>query len=287
MRVAILGTGKMGGAMARRLNELRHDLTLWNRTKSRAEALGIGKVVSTPAEAAQGVDVAISILTDADAVRGAYLGENGAASAARDQVFVEMSTAGPDVVNEVRQAVERAGAQFVECPVLGSIPAIETGKAVLFAAGDDAAIKEALPVLEELGEVRRIKDPEAAAKLKLIANTALTSTSALAAELLAAGKAAGVDTEDVFWVLTRIVPNLANRRSGYVDHRYEPATFALRDAVKDLRLAADLYRRTGASTPLADATRTLFERAAQTAGDLDLSAITTVYEPETASRKTT
>ena len=287
MRVAILGTGKMGGAMARRLNELRHVLILWNRTKSRAETLGIGKVVPTPAEAARNVDVVLSILTDADAVRGAYLGENGAAKAARDQVFVEMSTAGPDVVHEVRQAIEHAGAKFVECPVLASIPAIEAGKAVLFAAGDDAAIKQALPVIEALGEVRRIKDPEAAAKLNLIANTALTGTSALAAELLAAGKAAGVETEDVFWVLTRLVPNLAARRSGYVDHRYEPATFALRDAVKDLRLAADLYRRTGASTPLADATRTLFERAAQTARDLDLSAITTVYEPETASRKTT
>lgn len=287
MRVAILGTGKMGGAMARRLNELRHELTLWNRTKSRAEALAIGKVAATPAEAAQNAEIVISILTDAEAVRSAYLGESGAATAARDQVFVEMSTAGPDVVNEVKSAIERAGAKFVECPVVGSVPAIETGKAVLFAAGDDAAIKLALPILEELGEVRRIKDPESAAKLKLISNTALTGISALAAELLAAGKAAGVDTEDVFWVLTRQVPGLAVRRSGYVDHKYTPATFALRDGLKDLRLATDLYRRVGASTPLADATRALYERAAPTAGDLDLSAITTVYQPETASRKAT
>jgi 3-hydroxyisobutyrate dehydrogenase-like beta-hydroxyacid dehydrogenase len=157
----------------------------------------------------------------------------------------------------------------------------------LFAAGDDAAIKRALPVLEELGEVRRIKDPESAAKLKLIANTALTGVSALAAELLAAGAAAGVEPEDVFWVLTRLVPSLEARRSGYIDHKYTPATFALRDGVKDLRLAADLYRRVGASTPLADATRTLYERALPAAGELDLSAITTVYEHDPATRKPT
>src|SRR5260370_21997066 len=90
MRVAILGTGKMGGAMARRLNDAGHELTLWNRTRERAELLGVGKVVDTPAEAARSSEIVISMLTDADAVRMAYLGKGGAASAAQNQVFVEM-----------------------------------------------------------------------------------------------------------------------------------------------------------------------------------------------------
>src|SRR5258708_38498093 len=68
---------------------------------------------------------------------------------------------------------------------------METGKGLLFAAGDDAALERARPVLEALGEVRRIKDPESAAKLKLIANTTLTGVSALAAEVLAAGGGGG------------------------------------------------------------------------------------------------
>jgi len=278
MRVAILGTGKMGGAIARRLNETGHELMLWNRTRSRAEALGVGKVTSTPSEAAKAAEVVISILTDAGAVRSAYLGDDGAAGAARDQVFIEMSTAGPDVVKEVQPAIERAGAKFIECPVIGSISAMETGKGILFAAGDDAAIERARPVLEAIGEVRRIKDPESAAKLKLVANTVLMGVSALAAELLAAGAAAGLDSEDVFWVLTRFSPFLAARRAGYVEHKYEPAAFALRDAAKDLRLANEVYRKAGASTPMTDTARELFERAAKSAGDLDLSAISTLYE---------
>ena len=83
MRVAILGTGKMGGAMARRLGSAGHELTLWNRTRERAEALGVGKVAATPAEAAQDAEVVISMLTDANAVRAAYLGDSGAAKAAQ------------------------------------------------------------------------------------------------------------------------------------------------------------------------------------------------------------
>jgi len=69
MRVAILGTGKMGGAMARRLNDAGHEVTLWNRTRARAELLGVGKVADTPAEAARSSEIVISMLTDADAVR--------------------------------------------------------------------------------------------------------------------------------------------------------------------------------------------------------------------------
>jgi 3-hydroxyisobutyrate dehydrogenase len=220
----------------------------------------------------------ISILTDSDAIRAAYLGLDGAVNGARSQVFVEMSTAGPDVVEELQPAIERAGAEFVECPVLGSISAMETGKGLLFAAGTDTALERARPVIEALGEVRRIKDPESAAKLKLVANTVLTNLSALAAEVMAAGAAAGVDTEDVFWVLTRFAPALGARRAGYVEHRYEPVTFALRDAVKDLGLSTDLFKRAGATTPLTAKTKELFEKAAENAGELDLSAISTLYE---------
>jgi len=268
----------MGAAIARHLSESGHELTLWNRTRSRAEAVGVGRVASTPAEATKAAEVVISILTDAAAVRNAYLGDQGAATAARDQVFIEMSTAGPEVLAELQPAIERAGAKFIECPVLGSTLAMETGKGLLFAAGDDAAIERARPVLDAMGETRRIKDPESAAKLKLIANTVLMGLSAIAAEVLAAGTAAGLDTEDVFWVLTRFSPVLAARRAGYVDHKYEPVMFALRDAAKDLRLATEVYRKAGAATPMTDKARELFERAAKTAGDLDLSAISTIYE---------
>src|SRR5882762_9672837 len=154
MRVAIIGTGKMGGAIARRLKSQGHELTLWNRTRERAEALGVGRVAATPAEAARDVEVVISMVTDAEAVRTAYLGEDGAVKSARGQVFVEMSTAGPDVSAEIAPRLEKAGAQYVEAPVLGSVPAVEAGTLVVLAAGSQAAVEQARPVLQALGEVR-------------------------------------------------------------------------------------------------------------------------------------
>jgi 3-hydroxyisobutyrate dehydrogenase-like beta-hydroxyacid dehydrogenase len=281
MRVAILGTGKMGGAMARRLNSAGHQLILWNRTRERAEALGIGKVAATPAEAAEGAEIVISMLTDAEAVRAAYLGEGGAVKSAQGQVFVEMSTAGPDVARDVAPAIERAGAQFVEAPVMGSIGAVESGTLVVLAAGPDAAIDRALPVLEALGQVRRVGKLGSAASLKLVANSMTAGVSALGAELQSAGTNAGLNPDDVFWVITRIAPGLSTRKAGFVDHLYKPVTFALRDALKDVRLATELFGRSGSVTPLTSTAKELYQRASTAAGDLDISAIATIYEPHT------
>jgi len=284
MRVAILGTGKMGSAMARRLNGAGHELTLWNRTPERAKAVGVGKVAATPAEAVASAEIVISMLTDADAVRTAYLGEGGAATAAQHQVFVEMSTAGPDVARDIVPAIERAGAQFVEAPVLGSVGAVEAGTLIVLASGHEAAIERVRPVLESLGEVRRLGEVGSAAKLKLVANSMIAGVSALAAELLAAGTAAGLNAEDVFWVISRVAPVLNARKAGFVEHRYEPITFALRDALKDVRMATELYERVGAQAPLTGKVKELYERAAKTAGDLDMSAIATVYVGKPGAR---
>jgi 3-hydroxyisobutyrate dehydrogenase-like beta-hydroxyacid dehydrogenase len=282
MRVAILGTGKMGGAMARRLKAEGHELTLWNRTRERAEAIGVGSVAATPAGAVEKAEIVISMLTDAAAVRAAYLGEGGAARAAKDQVFVEMSTAGPAITSEIVPAIKRAGARLVEAPVLGSIGAVEAGKLLILAAGDMDAIERARPVLEALGEVRVVGSLGSAASLKLVANSMIAGVSALAAELQPAGTAAGLNAEDVFAVLSRVAPALIARKAGFIEHRYEPVTFALRDAVKDLRLASDLFKRSGSATPLTTKTKELFEKAAETSGELDLSAISTLYEKSSA-----
>jgi len=284
MRVAILGTGKMGGAMARRLESEGHDLTLWNRTRERAETLDVGKVAATPAEAAARAEIVISILTDADAVRAAYLGDDGALKTAQGQVFVEMSTAGPDMAKELAQLVERAGAQFVEAPVFGSVGAVESGTLIVLAVGSEDAVERARQVLQNLGEVRRLADPGSAASLKLVGNSMLAGVTALAAELLSAGMAAGLSAEDVFWILSRFAPVLNGRKAGFLEQRYEPVTFALRDMVKDLRLALKLYQRSGAATPLTIATKELYESAAESAGDLDLAAIASVYDRRPAAR---
>ena len=127
-RVAILGTGKMGSAIAGRLDEAGFELVLWNRTRSRAEALGLGTVADTPAAAASGVDIIISSLTGPDAVLATYLGPDGALAAGAGKHFVDMSTAGPDLVADLAPHVAAAGGTLVDAPILGRSTARPRGR---------------------------------------------------------------------------------------------------------------------------------------------------------------
>jgi 3-hydroxyisobutyrate dehydrogenase len=271
--VAILGTGKMGGAMARRLAGSGFDLTLWDRTSSKAEELHVGRVVATPAEAARAADVVISSLTNDAAVRAVYLGEDGVFNGAAGKLLVDTSTAGPKVAEEVAREAQANSAHFLVAPVVGSVPAVESGKLLILAGGDRADLEQARPVLEHLGEVRYVGERSSAQHLKLIANSMLGITSAAAAELLAAGTAAGLDREQVFPILVRFAPGLAARERGYLHDQHQPTMFAVRDLVKDLDLGLRVYEEHGTDTPLTRQARELFAETMRESADLDISAV--------------
>jgi 3-hydroxyisobutyrate dehydrogenase-like beta-hydroxyacid dehydrogenase len=282
MNVAVLGTGRMGAAIARRLSAEGFELSLWNRTRARAEEVGVGTVVGTPAEAVRDADVVLSILTGPDALKAVYLGKNGALQAASGQAFVEMSTAGPDIVREFQPAIRERGSRIFDAPVLGSVPAAESGSLVVLVGGDDG-FDRINPVLEKLGEVRRIGPLGAAARLKLVSNSMLAVVSAAGAELLAAGTAANLERDDVYWILARFAPYLKTREAGFLHGQFEPVSFALRDMVKDLDLALELFGSSDTATPLLANVRDIFGRAAESLGELDLSAVVAEYSPAAAA----
>ncbi len=275
--VAILGTGKMGGAMARRLHQQGFELRLWNRTRQRAEQLGFGAVLNTPTEAASEADFVISMLTDSAAVRQAYLGPDGALEAKGSRAYIDSSTVDPKPHEDLAQAAAQRGSIFVEAPVLGSIPAVEAGKLFIMVGGEPDAFERVRPVLQVLGDVRYIGPLGAAARLKLVANSMLAIISAGASELYNAGIRAGLDRERVWEVLTRLAPSLEARRAGFMDGRYEPVLFRLADMVKDLGLATGLYRDIGIDTPLTQTAKELFQRAAQDHSEQDLAAIADLW----------
>jgi len=278
--VAVLGTGRMGGAIARRLAASGSDVIVWDRTTAKARALTVGRVASTPADAIRDAAIVISSLTNADAVREVYLGSNGAfdnPATLLEKLFVEMSTAGPESIEALGQEARSRGLRLLEAPVLGSVPAVESGTLAVLVGGSPQDLALARPVLERLGEIRYVGGIGSAARLKLVANTMLGITSAAAAELLAAGTAAGLDREQVFWALVRFAPALKAREAGFLRDLHEPTMFAVHDLVKDLGLALDLYGRANAAVPLTRETRELFEETASAASDLDISAIVTAY----------
>jgi len=119
--------------------------------------------------------------------------------------------------------------------------------------------------------------------LKLVANSMLGAVTVAAAELQTAGDTAGLDTDAVFWVLARLAPSLEMRRAGYVEHRHQPTLFAVRDLLKDLDLALDLFAQSGARTPVTTVARDIFAEAAVLDADLEITAVITRFQPEELS----
>ena len=276
-RVAVLGTGKMGSAIATRLAAAGFVVTVWNRTRARAEALGLGRVADTPAGAVRATDVVVSSLTGAAAVLTAYLGPGGALSAGNGKHFVEMSTAGPDLVASLAAQVAAAGGTLVDAPIVGAPTAVRAGQAAILVSGFDENVAAADPVLNTLGTVRHVGALGSAARLKLVANSMLADVILAATELQVAGERSGLAPDDVFWILQRMAPMLAARHDGIVDDRHEPVLFALRDLRKDLDLALPLFERAAVRTPMTARARRLVAIATSRYGDLDITAVERPY----------
>jgi len=279
----------MGGAIARRLKTGGFEVSVWDRTKSKAEALQVGRVVDSPADAARGADVVVSMVTGPQALRDVYFGPSGVFAAAAETIIVDMSTVGPAAARELADAAALQGARLVEAPVIGSIPAVNSGTLIILAGAALVEDLEAVrPVLQQLGEVHYVGDIETAAVLKLIANSFLGIVSAGAAELMAAGTAQGVDPEQVFAILSRIAPGLKVRQAGFVRNIHEPTLFAVRDILKDLDLGLSLYQRVPgmrSRVPLTALTRELFASVASEVPDLDISAIVKAYSTDLLPRQ--
>jgi 3-hydroxyisobutyrate dehydrogenase/2-hydroxy-3-oxopropionate reductase len=274
----------MGGAIARRLKAGGFDVSVWDRTKSKAEALQVGPVADSPADAARKSDVLVTMVTGPQALHDVYFGPTGVFAANAESTIVDMSTVGPAAAHELADAAAVKGAKLVEAPVIGSVPAVNSGTLLILAG---SALVEDLetvrPVLQQLGEVHYVGDIESAAALKLVANSFLGIVSAGAAELMAAGAAQGLDPEQVFTILSRFAPGLKVREAGFVRNIYEPPMFAVRDILKDLDLALALYQRAPrvhSRVPLTAMTRELFAEVAARVPDLDISAIVTAYSTD-------
>ena len=139
--LAFLGLGLMGTPMATRLLEAGHDLTVWNRTSEKTGPLVDrgASAAPSPAEAVAGVDVAITMVTNAEALEGVVFGDDGLAPALRPgQLLIDMSTVGPDAVRSVAARLPY-GVTMVDAPVRGSVPQATQGNLAIYAGATEVA----------------------------------------------------------------------------------------------------------------------------------------------------
>jgi 3-hydroxyisobutyrate dehydrogenase-like beta-hydroxyacid dehydrogenase len=282
MIVAVVGTGRMGSAMARALVRGGAEVVLNNRSPERARALAdeIGaRVASTPSEAASDADVAITMLADGNAVRDVWGGPDGLVAGARNgSVLVDMSTVAPDTLSEFADAARKRGAGIVDAPVSGSVSLAESGQLTIMAGGSAEDLDRARPALDLVAkQVTHVGALGRGAALKLAVNALIFALNSGLSEALVLAERAGIDRSlayEVFANSAAGAPFIGYKRDAFIEPEGTPAAFSLDLAAKDLRLITELADRLGVPMAQAHVNQALIaEASAQLGGDRDFSAV--------------
>src|SRR6266508_3566766 len=272
--IGFIGLGAMGTRMAQRLVAGTYDVTVWNRTPSRAEPLAAAgaRVATTPAEAARAGEIVITIVRDVDALREVTEGSVGALAGLQPgSVLIEMSTVGPRAVLELAQRVP-AEVELADAPVLGSVAEAEAGSLRIFVGGDDELFRRIRPVLAALGEPMHVGELGSGAAAKLVANSTLFAVICALGEAVALGEELGLSRDRIFDVLAATpLAAQAERRRQAIESGSYPPRFKLSLARKDAELVLAAAKEAGVDLRLA---RTWFAEAEESGlGALDYSAV--------------
>ena len=274
--IAVLGLGAMGSAMAARLLNAGHDLTVWNRTPGRdGELVSAGaRRGETPADAVRDAEVVVTMVTDPPALEAVLFGPDGAAAAIPETAtLIDMSTVGPTAIASV---VERLGPVAVlDAPVLGSVPSVETGKLVILAGGDRAVFDRHTELLSILGTPIYLGPSGSGAWLKLVNNAASTATLVALGELLALTDRAGLGIDSVLQGLEAgPLASLIERWRPRLKGEDQASYFRLALARKDLALVFDEAEREGVDLSVAETAAARCDEAIGSGlGDEDFGAI--------------
>jgi 3-hydroxyisobutyrate dehydrogenase len=280
-RVAILGLGIMGGGMAANWLAKGFEVSVWNRTAAKAQALaGKGaKLAATPRDAAQGADFIFAMVSDDDASRSVWLGPNGALAGAKSgAIGVESSTLTPDWIRELGGHARAKGCGFLDAPVGGSRPAADAGELRFFVGGDPQTYEAARPALAAVGSRMDLLGPlGAGATWKLINNQLGAGQIAALAEALEVAKKAGFKSEQISELILggpAASPMVKLKLPRMLAEDFEPADFALNLMLKDARYAAALAQSFGTPAGMIEGAVKAFARAdAKGLGAKDIAAV--------------
>ena len=270
----------MGSGMAGRVLDAGHALTVWNRSRERAEPLVRrgATLASAPRAAAAGADVVVAMLADDEASRAVWLGAEGALANLRaGAVAIESSTVSPAWIAELAGKVSAQGATLLDAPVTGSRTHAASGELRFLVGGAAEALERARPVLAAMGrEIVHFGPTGSGARMKLINNFVCGVQAAALAEGVALIEAAGLNGDAAMGVLANGAPGspLVNAVGPRMTRRDYTVNFALALMDKDLRYAIDDADEFGIDLRTAATARALFGDAlAAGLGDRDFSAV--------------
>ena len=295
MQIGIAGLGRMGAAIAGRLIEAGHTLSVWNRSPEKAgplEAAGAA-LARSPGELAAKVGTVITILTDAAAIETVYDGPSGLLSGkVAGKLFIEMSTVRPQTEIDLAGRVRAKGAGFVECPVGGTVGPARQGKLIglMGAEEDDAA--RARPILAQLcRRLEHVGPVGNGALMKLAINLPLLVYWQALGEALALSRSVGLDPSRLMDLFadTSGGTNVIKMRGPAVATMLEggdpgPVGFPIDGGLKDLRTMLAEGQARGLELPLVERTLACFEQASRDRWGGRDAASMPVYWTEKAAR---
>jgi 3-hydroxyisobutyrate dehydrogenase len=282
VRISLIGTGLMGLPMAERLLSAQHSLTAYNRTAAKLDSLQqLGAAIaSSPQAAIAASDCLVLMLTDAAAIHETILAERSHLSG---KTVIQMGTIAPEESQAIRDQVVAAGGEYLEAPVLGSIPEAKSGTLIVMVGAEPAQFERWLPVLQCFGpDPILLGDVGSAAAVKLALNQLIGSLTSAFALSLGLVQRQGADVSAFMNILRQsalYAPTFDKKLDRMLNRNFEHPNFPTKHLKKDM----DLFIRTAIAQNLrVDSAEGVQKILADAGGlaDTDYSALFSIISPE-------
>lgn len=286
--IGFIGLGTMGQVMARRLMAAGYPMTVWNRTRAKADALvkdGAQRGESA-ADVARASDVVFIMVTDSATSEAVVCGPQGVLQGAHaGLIVIDSSSIDPEASCAIAQRARASGVMMLDAPVSGGPKVAAEGRLGIMVGGPADAFRACEPILRQLGTlVLHVGDNGQGTTLKLIANLIMGVAIQAVAEALVLAAKTGIDPQTVVDItsLPGTGPQtgaMATRGPRMIQHNFYPPHFSADNMHKDLSGALKLAEKHGVSLPTASAARELLRAVkSQGNGHIDSSAVVTVLE---------
>ena len=289
VKIGFVGLGLMGSRLTQRLHSAGWNVQAWNRSPGPADVLrreGVA-IATSVAELVVGSDVILSSLANDEAVRSVYFAVGGIFSAAkRGTIILEMSTISPELSRLLHRQACTLGISLLDMAISGSTPAVEAGTITLLAGGAQKTFEQCTPIYESIAKQWFLMGPgSSGVQMKLVVNLLLGLDMQAIAEAVSLGEHLKIERNLMLDVLSKtavIPPAFVGKFQKIKNGDYSPE-FPLRLMSKDMDLAMNAAKSSGAVLPAATAAQSVLASNISANGDLDLAAITPFVIGQTAN----
>src|SRR6266516_4095088 len=275
--IGFIGMGHMGSHMAHRLLDAGYPLTVYDRTKEKAQEVGQrgARVAKTPKDLAANCQVVMACVTNDEAQQDVMFGPDGAlAGTHTGSVIIDLSTVSPDASRRLYQAAKEQGVSMIDAAVSGSVPQVDQGSLVIFVGGEHQTFEQCKPILDVLGPNSFSMGASGmGTTMKLVVNTLLGLGMQALAEAMALGEKAGVEKGLLLDVLGQTAVLTPGQKSKLENVRREeyPTNFALSLMHKDFSLVLSQAYGVSVSMPATAAAQQMYTAAMAKGMDEDFS----------------